>query len=623
MRIYGQLGETEKPLVVSAILLALDDKENEDLIETLKGKDTKTDGKLLFEALEISLKNSKISSEKREIILNQFTLIKDRKILSKKHKDLGKTPLKYFTEFIKEKIYDKIKNFKSPADVLGNFYGEFMRYSGGDGKSLGIVLTPHHITELFCELAELNINDIVFDPCCGTGGFLISAMHSLITKANNKKEIEHIKLNQIHGIEIREDMFSIATTNMILRGDGKSNLIRNDFLDMNSDKFIDKKFTVGFLNPPYALREGKNTAHLSEIHFVEHLLDSLTEKGRGVVIVPTSAMTGKYKEDAEAKKRILKKHTLEGVITLNTNTFYRIGVNACIAVFTSHVPHDSNKYCKFINFKNDGYEIHKNIGLIKTERAKEKKKHLLDCWLRDSPSDNNYMVKSKIKDSDDWLHSFYYFNDDIPSKASFEKTMLNYLRFEFNLILNDKLKNNPKENINIHDCCDFKDIKWKEFRIEDIFTISGTKTTHVSELMNKNDYDNEFPYITTKSKNNGVDGFYNYFTEKGNVITVDSATDGNIFYQEMNFSASDHVEKLTPKFKMNRYSALFIVSSLSFSTKNKYDYGYKFSQHRLKRQTLLLPVKNKNIDYTFMENYMHNLEYTFLNKYFKFFNKEI
>ena len=81
------------------------------------------------------------------------------------------------------------------------------------------MLTPRHITELFCELVDLQPDDIVFDPCCGTGSFLVSAMSRMLAGADDWQK-KSVKQKQIHGIEAREDMFSIATTNMILRGDG-------------------------------------------------------------------------------------------------------------------------------------------------------------------------------------------------------------------------------------------------------------------------------------------------------------------------------------------------------------------------------------------------------------------
>lgn len=435
LRNYGQLGDSEKPLVVSAILLAL--RENPNISDLLRGDSVKTDGSILFDALSTHMTRVEVKPEtKKEQVLSQFNIIKNRTILNQVHERLQKTPLKYFTEYLKENVYSSVVA-NTKEDVLGRFYGQFIKYSGGDGQTLGVVLTPSHITELFCDLIELKHDDVVFDPTCGTGSFLITAMHKMLSQVD-QNEAEKIKRDRIHGIEIREDMFSIATTNMILRGDGKSNLLKDDFLKRDVEELRQNNYTVGFMNPPYSQAKDKETAYLSEIHFIEHLLDGLGDKARAVVIVPQSTMVGKTGEDRQVKKRLLKKHTLEGVITLNKNTFYGIGTNACIAVFTSHQPHNPQKYCKFINFEDDGYEVSMHIGLVETERAKEKRAHLLSCWIHDAPSDSKFMVKTKVEAEDEWLHSFYYFNDEIPRDKDFENTMGEYLAFEFNMIMQDR-----------------------------------------------------------------------------------------------------------------------------------------------------------------------------------------
>lgn len=432
LRNYGQLGDSEKPLVVSAILLAIAEKSFN--IESLTGDELKTDGQKIFDALSTYMTRVEVKPEtKKDQVLGQFNIIRDSTILNRIDERLQKTPLKYFTEYLKQNVYSSVVA-NTKEDVLGRFYGQFIRYSGGDGQTLGVVLTPSHITELFCNLIDLKPEDIVFDPTCGTGGFLITAMHKMLGIAD-KSEIEKIKKERIYGIEIRPDMFSIATTNMILRGDGKSNLLKDDFLKMNVDSMRKNNYTVGLMNPPYSQAKGKDTAHLSEINFIEHLLDGLGDKGRAVVIVPQSTMVGKTSEDKQIKKRILKKHTLEGVITLNKNTFYGVGTNACIAVFTAHQPHNPQKYCKFINFEDDGFVVSKHIGLLETERAKEKKAHLLNCWLNDAPAETKFMVKTTVEPDDEWLHSFYYFNDEIPKAEDFEKTIGDYLTFEFNMVI--------------------------------------------------------------------------------------------------------------------------------------------------------------------------------------------
>lgn len=433
LRNYGQLGDSEKPLVVSAILLAL--SEESFSIDSLTGDALKKDGEKIFDALSTHMTRVKVQPEvKKNQVLNQFNIIKDRTLLSQIDKRLAKTPLKYFAEYIHKNILKSVIA-NTTEDVLGRFYGEFIRYSGGDGQTLGVVLTPKHITELFAELIDLKPSDKIFDPCCGTGGFLIAGMHKMLNEAKEKKEKDKIKKEHIHGIEIREDMFAIATTNMILRGDGKSNLTNEDFLKKEAGNSRKNGYTVGFINPPYSQAKGKDTTHLSEINFIKHLLDSLAEGGRCVAIVPQSTMVGKTKEDKAVKKHILEKHTLEGVITLNKNTFYRVGTNPCIAIFTAHKPHSNKKYCKFVNYEDDGFIVSKHIGLVETTRAISQKALLLDCWLHDKPAETKFMVRTTIEPEDEWLHSFYYFNDEIPKEEDFEKTIADYLTFEFNMIM--------------------------------------------------------------------------------------------------------------------------------------------------------------------------------------------
>lgn len=433
LRNYGQLGDNEKPLVVSAILLALSDKDFN--IDNLTGDDLNTDGKKIYSALSNYMDRVEVTpTTKKEKVLGQFNLIKDRTILNTVNDNLKETPLKYFSKYLKKNVLASVKT-NHTEDVLGRFYGEFIRFSGGDGQTLGVVLTPSHITELFCDLVEVKPTDRVFDPCCGTGGFLIAAMHKMLLQATTEKQKKKIRKEQLFGIEIREDMFSIATTNMILRGDGKSNLENLDFLKQSVESLREKNITVGFMNPPYSQAKNKETAYLSEVHFIKHLLDGAADNARCVVIVPQSAMIGKTKEDKKIKTEILKSHTLEGVITLNKETFYRVGTNPCLAIFTAHKPHDARKYCKFVNFEDDGFIIGKHIGLVKTERAIEKKQQLLNCWLHDAPAESRFMVKTTIESTDEWLHSFYYFNDEIPKDSDFEKTISDYLTFEFNVIM--------------------------------------------------------------------------------------------------------------------------------------------------------------------------------------------
>lgn len=447
LRNYGNIQDQQKPLIVSGILLALREvKENNFSIDSLTGDRVNTDGNKIYAAIESNLKRANVTPDtKRDKLLLQFSVIRDTAKINEVDPVLKKTPLRYYVEFLNKSVFQNIQYIHSAEDWIGLFYGEFMSYSGGDGQSLGIVLTPKHITTLFCDLLELKPTDRVLDPCCGTGGFLIAAMHDMLRQTADEQQRRSIKRDQLFGIELQSYMFTIATTNMILRGDGKSNLHNLDFLKQNPSQLQQKQCTVGMMNPPYS-QGSKTNPNLYEISFTEHLLNCMVEGGRVAVIVPQSSFTGKTKEEQAVKDSILKKHTLEGVITLNKNTFYGVGTNPCIAIFTAGIPHDKNHICQFINFEDDGYEVSKHIGLVETASAKDKRQHLLDVW-RGAEAPSKFCVRTTIEAEDEWLHAFYYFNDEIPTEADFERTMADYLTFEFNMLTHGRgyLFENRKE----------------------------------------------------------------------------------------------------------------------------------------------------------------------------------
>lgn len=432
---YGSIKDQDKPLIVSGIMLALREIEHKNFsIDDLNGDKSKTDGEKIYNAIESNIKRANVTPEtKRDKILSQFSVIKDTVKINEIEPVLGKTPLCHYTKFLYESIFKRVRFNSSAEDYIGLFYGEFMSYSGGDGQSLGIVLTPKHITTLFCELLDVKPTDIVLDPCCGTGGFLIAAMHHMLLQASTEEQKRRIRQDQLFGFELQSYMFTIATTNMILRGDGKSNLNSWDFLKQNPAELQQKQFTVGMMNPPYS-QGTKADSSKYEISFTEHLLDSMVEGGRVAVIVPQSSFTGKTKEEQNYKNSILSHHTLEGVITLNKNTFYGVGTNPCIAVFTAHRKHPKDHLCKFINFEDDGFEVSKHIGLVETPSAVDKRQHLLDVWRGKVEAPSKFCVITTVEADDEWLHAFYYFNDEIPSEADFERTMADYLTFEFNML---------------------------------------------------------------------------------------------------------------------------------------------------------------------------------------------
>ncbi|KAB2946961.1 MAG: restriction endonuclease subunit S [Candidatus Methanoperedens sp.] len=151
--------------------------------------------------------------------------------------------------------------------------------------------------------------------------------------------------------------------------------------------------------------------------------------------------------------------------------------------------------------------------------------------------------------------------------------------------------------------------QWKYHKLSDLFEITGSKRTPLRTL--EGSYGKgKYPYVTTQATNNGVGGFYDFKANDGNILTVDSAVIGYCSYQPLDFSASDHVEKLIPRFKLNKYNAMFLTTVIN-SEKYRYNYGRKASQDRMSKTQIKLPTKTDGTpDFDFMENYIKSLPYS-------------
>lgn len=646
LRNYGQLDENSKPQLVSAILLALNNPNFR--IDHLTcgigstAAERLNDGEKLYNAIDDYLsekyRNTKLDNlrRKKEILLDHFRFIRNNANLYNRNISLGKSPLRYFAEYIMSKVITSI-SVNNPSDVLGRFYGEFLSYSGGDGKGLGIVLTPPHITTLMVDLLDVTYQDKVFDPCCGTAGFLIAAMNKMresIPKnsPNKEKILDKVKSEKLHGVEMDPRMFAIATTNMILRGDGKSNLECENFLSEQQtplQKLRRGNFTVGLMNPPYSQAKSKKFQDLSELSFISRLLDALAPGGRCAVIVPQSTMVGKSQNDQGLKDRILSEHTLEGVITLNPQTFENVGVNPVIAIFTAHIPHHYNKYCKFIDFRDDGYKIAPHLGLVKDDTADKKREHLLDCWLNESPEHTSFMVKSRIDFRDEWLHSYFYFNDEIPSEDEFKSAMADYLSFQFSQIVHGRgylFNENEEEKALLHtyrlnddgnmehDFFNRKTSSWMPFRMYDLFYILPGRRLTKHDMIK-----GDLPFIGATDSNNGVTNWVGNINDSIDKNVIGVNYNGSVceaFYHPYDCIFSDDVKRLHLRSgDKSKYVALFLKTCI-VSQKKVFGYGYKFNGERMSRHCIVLPVTDKGIpDWDFMDKYMRLVENKLLGEY--------
>lgn len=455
MRNYASLENENKATLVSAILLAL--KYRPELLDDLTGdqRNGYRDGEKVYNAAKEFLESPEADlgpKQKIGIMLDRFAFIRRHVLLNQRNRDLGKTPLQHFTEILDHEVFEVVSSPSHSAfDVLGNFYGEFVKYGGSDGNSLGIVLTPHHITDLMAELIDVNSDDVVLDPTAGSGAFLIAAMRRMFADAAKRygdrperldNRLEEMKKFQLHGVELQDKLFAVGTTNMILRGDGKANFQRRSFFDTTRDDFFPynperpgrlEGFTKVLMNPPYSQSKDKTTRHLSELSFIERALSQLEVRGRLAAIVPQSAMVGKTLEDKALKAKILKHHTLDAVLTMNSDTFHGVGTHVVIALFTAGVPHSDSKKTAFVDFKDDGYKVRQHVGLVDDGRAADRRKHVLEVIRDGVPDDTSFVVRSEVTATDEWQHSYFYFNDQPPSYDDFYATVADYLTWQVDM----------------------------------------------------------------------------------------------------------------------------------------------------------------------------------------------
>jgi type I restriction-modification system DNA methylase subunit len=352
---HHKIPEKDRALLISSILIALDDKA---FRKAYKEYDKPEElAKFLVDTVSNVLRKANLNGKKLENLNIQFSFIRTDTSLS-----TNQGVLRNLTDSIDENINKFIKTHEY-YDVLGQLYIEFLQYANSE-KGLGIVLTPPHITELFCELAGVNKNSVVYDNCCGTGGFLISALRKMIKDAKDDFEKEkEIKTKQIIGVEYLSNIFALACSNMYIHQDGKTNIISGDCFDAEVMGQVKKyKPTMGFLNPPYKVSK----EDIEELKFVLNNLEVLQPGGTCIAIVPMQCALAQKGEIYELKRRILQEHTLEAVLSMPDELFFNsdVGVVTCVMIFTAHKPHPSNKETYFGYYKDDGFVKRKIKGRI-------------------------------------------------------------------------------------------------------------------------------------------------------------------------------------------------------------------------------------------------------------------
>ena len=413
----------DKPIFIAGILIALQDQSFRNNWDNLS--DFESLVSLMVGRIESVLDKSNIRKDKTNAIKGSFAKIETNEKL--KNMPFGANgSLPWFIGQLESKIFPMMNHYEYTEDALGIFYHEFIKYSSSDGNGLGIVLTPKHLTDFMCEVGEINENSKVVDICCGSGSFLVTAMSKMCKETNPTKVLE-IKASSLYGIELDIELFTLAITNMIVRQDGKSNIIQIDCFDANAKKellknYPDTQLNLGLINPPYSQKDH------CELEFVEKLLSFLVPNGLAVAVVPMSCAIGtKFKEE---RRRLFNKHTLKAVFSMPDDIFYPTGTNVCVMVWQAHKPHDSKQKTFFGFCKNDGFVKRKKLGRVDAKRLWEEiKKEWLELY-RDKKVVDGKSALQAVTYTDEWLPEAYMKTDySTLTQDDFEKTVREYFAY--------------------------------------------------------------------------------------------------------------------------------------------------------------------------------------------------
>ncbi|MGR5456094.1 HsdM family class I SAM-dependent methyltransferase, partial [Vibrio alfacsensis] len=405
------------------------------------------DGDILLRKIKAFLGEKNIPREKRDLILRTLNNTLTTENINKVKN--GESQLKrVFTKIVDDLgIYYKIG---LTTDFTGKLFNEMYGWLGFSQDKLNdVVLTPSYISTLLAKLARVNKDSYVWDFATGSAGLLVAAMNEMLNDAKQtitspeelaQKEAQ-IKAEQLLGLEMLSSVYMLAVLNMILMGDGSSNVLNGDSLTFDGKYGFGKENELFpadafVLNPPYS-------ATGNGMNFVHKAL-SMMNKGYAAIIIQSSAGTGKAKD---LNQKILKENTLIASIKMPIDLFIgKASVQTYVYVFKVGEAHHKDEMVKFIDFSNDGYtrtnRKKASNNLKDTDQAQARYDELVSL-VRFGKSKLSLFTESEYyestidpKSGSDWNQSIPI--DTKPTIADFKKTVSDYLAWEVSNLLNQK-----------------------------------------------------------------------------------------------------------------------------------------------------------------------------------------
>ena len=452
------LGENDRVYLVAASIIAtlgipkkVSPLEKDDLKSSLE--EGNRDGDIVLRKINAFLNEKQIPKDKKDLIVRTLANTLTTENINKVEK--GESQLKR----VFSKIVDDLGIYYKTdltTDFTGKLFNEMYSWLGFTQDKLNdVVLTPSYVATLLVKLARVNKDSFVWDFATGSAGLLVAAMNEMLEDAKktlkspeeiNRKSAE-IKAKQLLGLEILSNIYMLATLNMILMGDGSSNILNKDSLNDFDGKYgfgnTDDDFPADafVLNPPYSAKG-------NGMIFVEKAL-SMMKKGYAAIIIQGSAGSGKA---VEYNKKILKKNTLLASIKMPIDLFVgKSSVQTYVYVFKIGEAHEKDETVKFIDFSNDGYtrtnRKKASVNLRDTDNAKGRYAELVDLVRFGKKKLNIFTEKEYYEGTidptkgDDWNQSAPV--DTKPTLEDFKKTVADYLAWEVSNII----KNNGDNSL--------------------------------------------------------------------------------------------------------------------------------------------------------------------------------
>ncbi|HDR1923781.1 TPA: N-6 DNA methylase [Pasteurella multocida] len=399
----------------------------------------------------------------------KLVILKNKVIDSQDVRDLKVGDFQKILISIENNILPYInENTSKGQDLLNLFFTTFNKYVGKSDKNQAF--TPDHIVHFMCDVVGVNRNSVVLDPCCGSGAFLVRALTEAMNDCNTEEERNRIKKNNIYGIEYEETAFGLATTNMLIHGDGNSNILQgNCFFEIDNifskirarsnEAFPPKDINIVLMNPPYnAQKKHCDPEYVKTwdkkikedpskgFHFVYEVAKKI-KTGKLAVLLPMQCAIGASSFIKYFKKKMLEEHTLDAVFSFPSDMFHPgASAVACCMIFNlgerhyniikdehNHDQLQAKKETFFGYFKDDGFEKRKNIGRIESTDGAWDKKHQLWLKLYRERSDKvGLSVTKKVLPDDEWLAEAYMKTDYSKLNSNdFQKILNQYIGYLF------------------------------------------------------------------------------------------------------------------------------------------------------------------------------------------------